>query len=60
MDSPTRYRVDLWLSGPQCWAEYTSRKRGVTLAMAQALAAHLRRNGTKARIVDMPTGKEVE
>jgi hypothetical protein len=52
------YRVDLWLAIGR-WAEYTSLKRGVTLEMARALAEHLRRNQTNARIIDMETNKEV-
>lgn len=56
---PTIYRVDLWLTGPQCWSEYTSLKRGVTLEMARALATSLRRAKATARIVNIKTNEEV-
>jgi hypothetical protein len=48
------YRVDILLP-TQGYAEYTSR-RGVALAMAESLAAHLKRNQTGGRVVEIPSG----
>ncbi len=49
----TGYRVDYWLAGPGCWAEYTSRRELVDLEFAQSLLEHLPRNRTRARIVEI-------
>jgi len=56
---PEGYRVDLRLNLGS-WVEYTSKKRPVTLEMAQSLAEHLRRGGSGGRIMKVPEETVVE
>ena len=54
------YRVDVWLTLPQSYTEYTALRAPVTLAMAEALARGLKRQGAAGRIVTVPGGEVVE
>lgn len=54
------YIVYLKIAATGRYAEYTSLKRPVELAMAESLAEHLRRNKTGAMIVEARTGEIVK
>lgn len=59
-DCKKGYRVDFLMEATGTYAEYTSLKAPVTLAMAQALGRGLKRQGQSGRIVTVPGNEVVE